>query len=258
MSLLVTTVIHFSRDDLDLVELRLRDAKSDALMRGIALLMIRDSQIPTEENAEESGLVTYQYSIGGVLARGRELPSSGMLSLVSASAEELAALMQSVARVAPGEAFGLAERFVAYRDQTPILDRTQLLSVAGFRKQIYDSIKPWVHALGASAWQAADAPDELKKLMQSASASSPEEVAQSEENSEAKGMMSGAGEACTALTFECLDSQAGSGVSLRLFEVQLSFPDSETLTRRFWVAGGGAMPGVIEQSAIFRSAADAS
>lgn len=257
MSLLVTTVIHFSRDDLDLVELRLREAKSDALMRGVALLIIRDSQMPRQEDAELQGPLTYRYSIGGVAAQGSEIPSSGMLSLVSASAEELADLMQSVARVSPAEAQALAERYVAYREETLILDRSQLLAIPGLRKQIYDAIKPWVHALGAGTWLAERAPDELKSFLESAGVLTSGEGAQPQRDSASGEIVGDAGGVCTALTFECLDSQEGAGQSFRLFEVQLTFQDQDILTRRFWVAGSGVMPGVIEQSALYRSTSGA-
>ena len=81
MALLVTAVIHFSRDDLDLVELRLLEAKSNALVRGVALLIMRDSQMSGEEHTEQQGPTTYRYTIDGVLADGRELPASGVLPL---------------------------------------------------------------------------------------------------------------------------------------------------------------------------------
>lgn len=257
MSLLVTTVIHFSRDDLDLVELRLREAKSDALMRGVALLIMRDSQMPSQEETEPQGPLTYRYSMGGVAAQGREIPSSGMLSLVSTSVEELAGLMQSVARVSPAEAQALAESFVAYREETLILDRSQLLAVPGIRKQIYDAIKPWVHALGALTWVAGDAPDELRSVLESAGVLRLDEYSQSHGEIASGAVAGGAGEACTALTFECLDSQQSAGVPFRLFEVQLTFPDQDIMTRRFWVGGSGMMPGFIEQSNLYRSTSGA-
>ena len=257
MSLLVTAVIHFSRDDLDLVELRLREAKSDALMRGIALLILRDSQMPREDDTESQGPLTYRYSMGGVAAQGREIPSSGLLSLVSASVEELAGLMQSVARVSPAEAQTLAKRFVTYREETLILDRSQLLAVPGLRKQIYDAVKPWVHALGAGTWIAGSAPDELRSSLESAGVLGLGEDSQGQGGSASAAVAGGAGGACTALTFECLDSQEGAGASFRLFEVQLTFPDQDILTRRFWVGGSSLMPGVIEQSALYRSTSGA-
>lgn len=252
MSLLVTTVIHFSRDDLDLVELRLREAKSDALMRGIALLIMRDSQMPRQEETEPQGPMTYRYLMGGVTAEGREIPASGILSLVSTSAEDLAGLMQSLAPISDAEAQVLSERFVAYREETPILDRSQLLAIPGFRKQIYDAIKPWVHALGAGTWLADTAPDELKSSLESAGVLMAGEDSQGQGDTGFGALTGGAGGACTALTFECLDSQEGAGAPFRLFEVQLTFPDQDILARRFWVAGNGTMPGVIEQSALYR------
>ena len=252
MALLVTAVIHFASDDLDLVELRLLEAKSDALVRGVALLVARESQMSRQEETEQQGPITYRYLIDGVLANGRELPASGVLPLASASAEELAGLMQSVAAISNSEALMLAELFVAYREETPVLHKSQLLSIPGFRKQIYDAIRPWVQALGPGGWQMENAPEELRASLLASGLLDDSDKSQNRSGSASGGLIGGSASPCTALTFECLDNQRqGSGVSFRLFEVKLTFPDSESVTRRVWMSEGSSPPAIIEQSAVY-------
>lgn len=258
MALLVTAVIHFSRDDLDLVELRLLEAKSNALVRGVALLILRDSQMSGEEQTEQRGPRSYRYTIDGVLANGRELRASGVLPLASASAEELASLMQSVAAISTSEALMLAELFVAYREETPILHKSQLLAIPGFRKQIYDAIRPWVQALGPGEWQMENSPEELKAFLLASGVLVDSEESENPSEGVTGGLASDSGAGCTALTFDCLDSQKqGMGTAFRLFEVSLTFPDSEQVKRRVWVAEGISPPTVIEQSVVFAAQAGA-
>lgn len=258
MALLVTAVIHFASDDLDLVELRLLEAKSDALVRGVALLVARESQMSRQEETEQQGPITYRYLIDGVLANGRELPASGVLPLASASAEELAGLMQSVAAISNSEALMLAELFVAYREETPVLHKSQLLSIPGFRKQIYDGIRPWVQALGPGEWQMENSPEELKASLLASGVLVDADQRENPSEEVTGGLASDSGAGCTALTFDCLDSQMqGMGTAFRLFEVSLTFPDSESVTRRVWVAEDTFPPTVIEQSAVFVAQAGA-
>ena len=59
MSLMVTAVIHFARDDTGMAELRLKEAKSLAISRGAALLAVRDRSIrdatPDKQEADLDG-----------------------------------------------------------------------------------------------------------------------------------------------------------------------------------------------------------
>ncbi|MCH1611121.1 MAG: hypothetical protein L7S53_07425, partial [Luminiphilus sp.] len=107
MSLTVASVIHFAHDDTGMAELRIREAKAQALGRGVAQLLLRDSALATYGAAsqgtdpalqteqggpegEEQTLFTKRYQFGeGWVVTGTLRPSSGFVSLNNADRNEL-------------------------------------------------------------------------------------------------------------------------------------------------------------------------
>jgi len=245
MSLMVTAVIHFTRDDLDLVEQRLAEAKTSALARGVPLLMIRDEQFMMQEGNEDLGGASLEYTFGDVSARVRELDASGLLSLTSATSDELALLLTSVAGIAEQEASALSDNLVEFRSSTPVIDPSQLLTVPGFTKQIFDQARPWVHAIGDGEWNLDATTSALRSsLIESGSIESSDE----DPSFAGKGLSGGRGKGCTELTFECLDARDSSGVPFRLFEVDVMLPDGTTFSHWLWVSQQQGSVSTIDQA----------
>ena len=245
MSLMVTAVIHFTRDDLDLVEQRLAEAKASALARGVPLLMIRDEQFMMQTGDDNIGGTSLEYTFGDTRARARELDASGLLSLTSATSDELALLLTSVAGIAEQEASALSDNLVEFRNNTPVIDPSQLLTVPGFTKQIFDQVRPWVHAIADGVWNLDATTSSLRSaLIESGSIESSDERPSFTGN----GLYGGRGQGCTELTFECLDARDSSGVPFRLFEVDVMLPDGNMLTHWLWVSQQQGSVSTIDQA----------
>ena len=198
MSLMVTAVIHFARDDIGLSELRINEAKSRALSRGLGFLVLRDIALSQFqelragiENTEEDprlagaagdlgggatqGLGPYEYRfervVGSVIVR----PVSGLVSLNNASEEELFRTIVALGQVESGEAIGMMQGIIDYRNQVSPVSRDmtafsgfrfreELLAVEGLPRAVYDRMKDFVHVHLTMGLDPANAPPALASL----------------------------------------------------------------------------------------------
>jgi len=198
MSLMVTAVIHFARDDIGLSELRINEAKSRALSRGLGFLVSRDialrqfqelstgienteegpRRVGAAEGVEDGATQTfgpYEYRfervVGSVIVR----PVSGLISLNNASEEELFRTIVALGQAESGEAIGMMRGIIDYRNQVSPLSRDmtdfsgfrfreELLAVEGLPRAVYDRIKDFVHVHNTMGLDPANAPPELASL----------------------------------------------------------------------------------------------
>jgi hypothetical protein len=194
MSLLVTAVIHFAQDDIGLAEQRLSEAKSEALARGVALLVLRDAALApyfdkegaqaggerrdrvgkkNEENQSRSKIFTQRYMFDGHVASASVHPASGFVSLDGGSEEELRRLFGEIGGADEAKARALAGAVNDYREQrSPVSAamgdflgfraREELLAVTGMRKSIYDRVKDYVQPYEVSGLDVSVAPPGLQ------------------------------------------------------------------------------------------------
>ena len=138
MSLLVAAVIHFARDDIGMAELRINEAKSQALAQGIALLAVRDQKreafslvnSESDEGAEEKmtnavgvkntgyqAVFTRDYNLEGIASNATVYPANALVSLNSSSEEELFILVNAIGKPVDNRASIIARGIVDYRNQ---------------------------------------------------------------------------------------------------------------------------------------------
>ena len=198
MSLMVTAVIHFARDDIGLSELRVKEAKSRALSRGLGFLVSRDIALRqfeelragienTEEDPRRAGaaendedgvtkaLGPFEYRfervVGSVIVR----PVSGLVSLNNASEEELFRTIVALGQADSGEAIGMMQGIIDYRNQVSPVSREmndfrgyrfkeELLTTAGMTRSIYDRVKDFVHVHRTNGLDPRSAPPELASI----------------------------------------------------------------------------------------------
>jgi len=198
MSLMVTAVIHFARDDIGLSELRVNEAKSRALSRGLGFLVSRDIALRqfeelragienTEEDQRRAGaaendvdgvtkaLGPFEYRfervVGSVIVR----PASGLVSLNNASEEELFRTIVALGQADSGEAIGMMQGIIDYRNQVSPVSRDmtdfsgfrfreELLAVESMPRAVYDRVKDFVHVHRTMGLDSANAPPELTAL----------------------------------------------------------------------------------------------
>lgn len=255
MSLLVAAVIHFAQADVDMVEMRMQEAKGRALVRGAALLMAYEPLPAPGQNDADEALPERRFSFSGVELVVSVMDPSGLLSLNSASQEEFAALLVSTGTMSQPEANVVAEAFLDYRTKNPLLDAVQLLEVPGVSKQTFDRLRKWVHTLGSASWSPGAAPSELQTYLAEAGFIEESTPGNKPTPGNSGGPKSGvisseSGSACTALTFDCLDSQQlGGGAQFGLFQVDVTRPELATNRHWVWVSLDGAIPTILEQSA---------
>ena len=245
MSLLVAAVIHFARDDIGMAEHRILEAKAAAMTRGAALLMMRARGAPDSEELEEGEdpgaqkVIKMRESIlplAGYLGdeelkmTARIYPLQGYVSLVSASKAELARLFELVGGADAGLADRYAEIVVAARQEVPLVHPSQLLSMPGFSKQIYDRIKTYVHAYVSGPLDPASGPPRIATAMKQEEQELGDEL-QADEGEAAEG--SGAGGGCTALTFDCIDAMKSNGgmTDVSVVEVTMQSAAGNALVR---------------------------
>ena len=245
MSLLVAAVIHFARDDIGMAEHRILEAKAAAMTRGAALLMMRSRGAPESEQLEEEEdpgaqkAMTMRESIlplAGYLEdeelkmTARIYPLQGYVSLVSASKAELARLFELVGGADAGLADRYAEIVVTARQEVPLVHPSQLLSMPGFSKQIYDRIKTYVHAYVSGPLDPASGPPRIASAMKQEEQELGADL-QADEVKAAEG--SGAGGGCTALTFDCIDAMKENGgmTNVSVVEVTMQSAAGNALVR---------------------------
>ena len=245
MSLLVAAVIHFARDDIGMAEHRILEAKAAAMTRGAALLMMRARGAPESEQLEEEADPGAQKAtklresilpLAGYLGdeelkmTARIYPLQGYVSLVSASRAELARLFELVGGAEAGLAGRYAEIVVSARQEVPLVHPSQLLSMPGFSKQIYDRIKTYVHAYVSGPLDPASGPPRVATAMKQDEQQVSDEL-QADEGKAAEG--SGAGGGCTALTFDCMDAMKANGgmTNVSVVEVTMQSAAGKALVR---------------------------
>ena len=244
MSLLVAAVIHFARDDIGMAEYRILEAKAAAMTRGAALLMMRARGAPESEQLEEEDRGAQKamkmresiLPLVGYLGEeelkmtARIYPLQGYVSLVSASKAELARLFALVGGANAGLADRYAEIVVAARQEVPLVHPSQLLSMPGFSKQIYDRIKTYVHAYVSGPLDPASGPPRIATAMKQEEQELGADL-QADEGKAAEG--SGAGGGCTALTFDCMDAMKGNGgmTNVSVVEVAMQSAAGNALVR---------------------------
>ena len=245
MSLLVAAVIHFARDDIGMAEHRILEAKAAAMTRGAALLMMRARGAPESEQLEEEEDPGAQKAmkmresilpLAGYLGdeelkmTARIYPLQGYVSLVSASKAELARLFELVGGADAGLADRYAEIVVAARQEVPLVHPSQLLSMPGFSKQIYDRIKTYVHAYVSGPLDPASGPTRIASAMKQEEQELGDDL-QADEGKAAEG--SGAGGGCTALTFDCMDAMKANGgmTNVSVVEVTMQSAAGNALVR---------------------------
>ena len=200
MSLLVAAVIHFARDDIGMAELRINEAKSQAISQGVALLAVRDQKrqafFPvnnkSDEGAEEEmtnaagvkntghqPVFTRDYNLGGISANATIYSANALVSLNSSSEQELFILVNAIGKPVDNRAAIIARGIVDYRSQksssppssntfTGFRFREELLAVEGMTRNIYDRIKFYVHPYQSDGLHVQAAPDPLKNIFSNA------------------------------------------------------------------------------------------
>ena len=245
MSLLVAAVIHFARDDIGMAEHRILEAKAAAITRGAALLMMRAKGAPESEQLEEEEDPGAQKAmemresilpLAGYLGdeelkmTARIYPLQGYVSLVSAPKSELARLFELVGGADAGLAERYAEIVLTARQEVPLVHPSQLLSMPGFSKQIYDRVKTYVHAYVSGPLDPASGPPRVAAAMKQEDQELGDGL-KADEGKAAEG--SGAGGGCTALTFDCLDAMRANGgmTNVSVVEVTMQSAAGNALVR---------------------------
>ena len=268
MALLVMAVIHFARDDIGSAEQRLREAKSSALARGVALLALRDAALSPflsdqsdradgrnrqsgedtmDDSDRDSSIFSRRYELADHIAVATVHPASGFVSLNGAPEDELRVLFRGIGDTSGSEASALAGAVIDYRNQRSprsaglddfagFRSREELLAVEGMRKVVYDRVKDFVQPFEASSLDISRAPKRLRQLF-------PDGVngGQAEPRwSGNRGVRSAPAAASDGLvTFESLNRQRAARMSANLFSAVVVRPARHRSAQlyRVWVSG---------------------
>ena len=271
MSLLVTAVIQFARDDISMAEQRLAEVQSEYIARGVALLALRDLQVDAylEPQADEnisgdgsgirndndavfqrySGSRRYQFM--GHEAVASVYSSSSFVSLNGASKRELAMLFAEVGGVGEALAAQLADAVIAYRlqedpvsaDMDPFPGfryREELLAVAGMRRGVYERTRDYVQVYEAGNLFPPKAPLRLRGVFsneQSADATAstrkPTNAGHGDANRRSDGLIS----------FESIGRERAmqlSGGGVTPVSVDVVLANNNQMSYRVWVADANA------------------
>ena len=286
MSLMVTAVIHFARDDIGLSELRINEAKSRALSRGLGFLVSRDIALRqfeelragienTEEGSRRAGatedvedgatedvedgatqaLGPFEYRFERVVGSVTVRPASGLVSLNNAPEEELFRTIVAVGQAESGEAIGMMQGIIDYRNQVSPVSRDmtdfrgfrfreELLAVEGLPRAVYDRVKDFVHVHKTMGLDPANAPPGLASLF-----------AGEQMPADTSGAASGGGKsnlnsraslplAAGPVTFDAIYArrrleQSGE-TNAKAVIVNLSFDNGFQARYRVWMSGSGS------------------
>lgn len=269
MALLVMAVIHFARDDIGSAEQRLREAKSSALARGVALLALRDaalspflsdqsdrgdgrnrqsSEDTMDDSDRDSSIFSRRYELADHIAVATVHPASGFVSLNGAPEDELRVLFRGIGDTSGSEASALAGAVIDYRNQRSprsaglddfagFRSREELLAVEGMRKVVYDRVKDFVQPFEASSLDISRAPRRLRQLF-------PNGVnggqAESGRSSNRGGRNAPVADFDGLVTFESLNRQRAARMSANLFSaviVKIQLDTGQHSSYRVWVSG---------------------
>tara|TARA_Y100000385_G_scaffold16310_1_gene16499 strand:- start:531 stop:1475 length:945 start_codon:yes stop_codon:yes gene_type:complete len=278
MSLMVTAVIHFARDDIGLSELRINEAKSRALSRGLGFLVSRDIALRqfeelragienTEEGSRRASaaedvedgatqaLGPFEYRFDRVVGSVTVRPASGLVSLNNASEEELFRTIVALGLAESGEAIGMMQGIIDYRNQVSPVSRDmtdfrgfrfreELLAVEGLPRAVYDRVKDFVHVHKTMGLDPANAPPGLASLF-----------AGEQMPADTSGAASGGGKsnlnsraslplAAGPVTFDAIYArrrleQSGE-TNAKAVIVNLSFDNGFQARYRVWMSGSGS------------------
>ena len=261
MSLTVAAVIHFARADTYMAELRVREAKAQALGRGVAYLLLRDSAMATydpdaqsvvsglrqeEEELQHTGqqLFTKQYQFGDDWAvSGTLRPSSGFVSLNNADRDELTMLFKGLGKAGEREAVAMAEGVLQYRADFPgFRYPEELLAVADSSRVVYDNVKGYVHTYRTGSLAASSAPTQLAYLARDAAGAEGDAMPAAGQPAPVNG--SGRGRIEGRITFESIaealrNPNGASDLAISAAEMEISLPGGIQLEQTVWVSGAG-------------------
>ena len=198
MSLMVTAVIHFARDDIGLSELRINEAKSRALARGLGYLVSRDRALEEfqslrrgaeSEGEDASGsrgrgnareaqrqqAGSFDYRFDRVSGTATIRPPSSLVALNNASEEELFRTLVALGQAESGQAMNIMRGIIDYRNQASPVSRQmtdfrgyrfkeELLTTGGMTRSVYDRVKDFVHVHRTAGLNAKDAPPALAAI----------------------------------------------------------------------------------------------
>ena len=266
MSLMVAAVIHFAHQDIGMTELRVREARAQALGRGVAYLLLRDKALAAytaasqgadpalqpeqgEPDSDKPTLFTKQYQFDQEwMVTGTLRPSSGFVSLNDADRNELMMLFTGLGKVDDKDAMAMIDGVLTYRTEYPgFRYPEELLAVAGSSRVVYDNVKPYVHAYRTGPLSADSAPSQLADLARSEAGmvrakDGATSVAAAPPTSPSK---SGRGQIEGRITFESIAESirnpggvADSTISAAELEITLS--GGEKVAQTAWVSGQGA------------------
>jgi hypothetical protein len=258
MSLTVAAVIHFAHEDTGMAELRVREAKAQALGRGVAQLLLRDSAMATygaasqgtdpalqteqgDPESEKQTLFTKQYQFGDDwTVTGTLRPSSGFVSLNNADQDELMMLFTGLGKVADRDARGMVDGVLEYRTEFPgFRYPEELLAVKGASRVVYDNVKSFVHAYRTGSLSAASAPSQLAAL-----AASRGDPAPSGQGQSGQAGASGRGRIEGRITFESIaeairNPNGAADTTISAAELAMTAPGGARLEQKVWVSGDG-------------------
>ena len=241
-----------------MAELRVREAKAQALGRGVAQLLLRDSAmatygaasqgtdpaLQTEQGDPESGkqtLFTKQYQFGDDwTVTGTLRPASGFVSLNNADQDELMMLFTGLGKVADRDARGMVDGVLEYRTEFPgFRYPEELLAVKGASRVVYDNVKPFVHAYRTGSLSAASAPSQLAALAVSRGDPTPSGQGQS-----GQAGASGRGRIEGRITFESIaeairNPNGAADTTISAAELAMTAPGGARLEQKVWVSGDG-------------------
>lgn len=257
MSLMVAAVIHFAHQDTGMAELRVREARAQALGRGVAYLLLRDKALAAytaasqgadpalqpeqgEPESDKPTLFTKQYQFDQEwVVTGTLRPSSGFVSLNDADRNELMMLFTGLGKVDDKDAMAMIDGVLTYRTDFPgFRYPEELLAVTGSSRVVYDNVKPYVHAYRTGPLSADSAPSQLADLARNeADAAS---VAAGPPASPGK---SGRGGIEGRITFESIAESmrnpGGVARSVSAAELEIILSGGEKLAQTTWVSGQG-------------------
>ena len=284
MSLLVTAVIHFAQDDIGLAEQRLSEARSEAVARGAALLILRDAALApylaegvagvnrprNKSRANESGdderrqkVFSQRYEFDGHVVSAAIHPASGFVSIAGGSDNELRRLFVEIGGAEASQSGALVSAVNDYRMQrNPVSAamsdflgfraREELLAVSGMRKSIYDRIKDYVQPYEVTGLNVSAAPSRLRSVFNEFAPDDGARGIRPAGSGQGRGSRGAAPVTDGLVTFESLNRQKAAALAANNFSAILVDVDLESGSRahyRIWVSGGDNTIVHLERSA---------